>query len=87
MGGGCGQVVMTWMLTTVQYKGDCQGLGYMPLPPYQQADAAHLAAARGIRTGPPTPRPAALSSAQQDAATPTPAPSPTPTPTSRSNRR
>jgi membrane peptidoglycan carboxypeptidase len=87
MAGGCGQVVMTWMLTTVQYKGDCQGLGYMPLPPYQQADALHLAAARGIRTGPPTPRPAAATSAQQDAATPTPAPSPTPTPTSRNGRR
>lgn len=48
MRGGCSQMVKTWVRTDVTYPGDCQGKGFMPLPPYQQAEAIQLAHTRGI---------------------------------------
>jgi hypothetical protein len=49
--GGCGQMVMTWVRTDLHYAGDCNGQGFMPLPPYQTGAAIALAASRGIRAG------------------------------------
>jgi membrane peptidoglycan carboxypeptidase len=65
-GGGCRQMVDAWMRTDIEYKGDCQGLGYMALPELARALAAALARSRGIPTGagpastnePPPPQPA-----------------------------
>ncbi len=76
--GGCNQMVMTWVRTDVQYKGDCQGLGFMPLPPFQQAAAVALAAARGIPARyvpelvapPPAPTTEARTAPPTDAASP-----------------
>jgi membrane peptidoglycan carboxypeptidase len=48
--GGCRQMVDTWMRTDIEYKGDCQGLGWMPLPELAPGLAAALARSRGIPT-------------------------------------
>ena len=46
--GGCSQVVETWIRTDIEYKGDCQGKGFMPLPELAREQAAALARSRGI---------------------------------------
>ena len=71
-GGGCGQMVMTWVRTDLVYKGDCNGGSFMPLPPFQIADAINLAAARGIRAGYGPARPVAPPLKQTSTAAPQP---------------
>lgn len=46
--GGCSQMMQTWVRTDIHYLGDCQGKGYMPLPPYQTGAAIAMARSRGI---------------------------------------
>ncbi|MFN8507397.1 MAG: transglycosylase domain-containing protein [Dehalococcoidia bacterium] len=48
--GGCGQMIEGWVRTDISYKGDCDGKGYVPLPPFQADQALALARARGIPT-------------------------------------
>ncbi|HEX6030658.1 MAG TPA: penicillin-binding transpeptidase domain-containing protein, partial [Tepidiformaceae bacterium] len=92
--GGCSQVVDAWMRTDIEYKGDCQGLGYMPLPELARAQAAALARSRGIPTGagqaatnepPPAQPPHPVDQPAGAQPQPTPVPQPTqstqPTPT------
>lgn len=48
--GGCGQLIEGWVRTDISYKGDCEGRGYVPLPPFQADQALALARSRGIPT-------------------------------------
>lgn len=47
-GGGCSQIVDAWIRTDIEYKGDCQGKGFIPLPELAKDQAAALARQRGI---------------------------------------
>ncbi|MGE5596704.1 MAG: transglycosylase domain-containing protein [Hyphomicrobiales bacterium] len=50
--GGCNQMIEGWQRTDVEYKGDCEGKGYVPLPAFKPELAIALARARGIPIGP-----------------------------------
>ncbi len=81
--GGCSQMVETWVRTDVETKGDCEGKSFMPLPPFQVADAIKLARARGIpissSVAPPPASTTVAPTATRPAATPAPS-QPTPAP-------
>ncbi|MEX1104084.1 MAG: hypothetical protein WED87_07530, partial [Dehalococcoidia bacterium] len=87
--GGCRQMVDTWMRTDIEYTGDCQGKGWMPLPELAPQLAAALARSRGVATaaGQVIPPPAAPTQAPQPVNTPAPQPTaPPPQPTPQPNQ-
>ncbi len=48
--GGCSQMVDAWIRTDIEYKGDCQGKNFIPLPELAKDQASSLARSRGIST-------------------------------------
>lgn len=93
-GGGCRQMVDTWMRTDIEYKGDCQGGNTVPLPEFKKDLARSLACSRGIpvqgceRFDPsPSPTPSTTPGNTNTTPSPTvppaqtPKPQPTPVPT------
>jgi len=94
--GGCNQRIDGWQRTDIEYKGDCMGLGYVPLPAFKPQLAAAIAGRYGIpiRAGQiaPPPPSAEERAAGVQAPTPTPTPqqatpTPTPTPSTASRER
>ena len=76
--GGCNQYIDGWQRTDIEYKGDCMGLGYMPLPEFKPQLAAAIAARYGIPTRPGQFAPPAPSAAERAAGVQAPTPTPTP---------